>query len=93
MDLRDVGHRLGEKLTPIGWFLDRMHVSPNILTTLSIPFALGAGYFAFSGEYTWTSIFLLSNLAMDALDGITARATGKVTRLGSLLDKVADRYS
>ena len=78
--------------------LGGLGVTPNQLTTLGIVLA---GVTA----YTYTKVpankdYLLISAGMfivsgfvDAIDGVLARSTGKVTRFGGFFDSVADRYS
>jgi len=93
LNLRRTSHNIGKKFHPLGFALDRVGLTPNILSALGLPFAAVAALYAYVGDYWWTGAFLALNLLFDILDGITARATGKVTRLGGFVDKVVDRYS
>lgn len=67
---------------------------PNSLTLLRIflvPFLVVVLLTKFDGrEYVGLAIFLLAALT-DLLDGYFARRFGKVTRLGTLLDPIADK--
>lgn len=67
---------------------------PNILTILRIllvPVLVVVLLTEFDGkEIVGLAVFLLAALT-DLLDGIIARRTGKVTRLGKLLDPAADK--
>jgi CDP-diacylglycerol--glycerol-3-phosphate 3-phosphatidyltransferase len=67
---------------------------PNALTLLRIflvPFLVVVLLTKFTGrEYVGLGIFLLAALT-DFFDGWFARRTGKITRLGTLLDPIADK--
>jgi CDP-diacylglycerol--glycerol-3-phosphate 3-phosphatidyltransferase len=67
---------------------------PNALTLLRIflvPFLVVVLLTKFTGrEFVGLGIFLLA-AGTDYLDGYFARRTGKVTRLGTLLDPIADK--
>ena len=70
---------------------------PNILTALRFPLTgiFLYGFLQPPEEVTWrltaTGCFLLSALT-DLLDGIIARRTGSVTRIGAFLDPLADKF-
>jgi CDP-diacylglycerol--glycerol-3-phosphate 3-phosphatidyltransferase len=67
---------------------------PNMLTLLRIflvPFLVVVLLTKFTGrEFVGLGIFLLA-AGTDYLDGYLARRTGKITRLGTLLDPIADK--
>ena len=78
--------------------LGRLGISPNHLTILGMVLAGVTAYM-----YTKVpgnrdhllyaaGMFIVSGF-IDAIDGVLARSTGKVTRFGGFLDSVADRYS
>ena len=76
----------------------RLGVTPNQVTALGLAVSLAAAwlYADWGGERLrlvfGAAAILLSGL-LDAVDGVLARGTGRVTRLGGFLDSVADRYS
>lgn len=78
--------------------LGRLGITPNHLTVLGIALAGVTAYMytKVSGnkEYLLYSagMFIVSGF-IDAIDGVLARSTGKVTRFGGFFDSVADRYS
>ena len=84
-------HRLSGALLPIAI---RLGLHPNVVTLAGLGFGLGAGL-AFM---RWTDprfavlgfALLLGWLVMDGLDGQLARATGKTSDTGRLLDGLAD---
>jgi archaetidylinositol phosphate synthase len=78
--------------------LENMGITPNILTILGFLVSLGAAY----GYLTWefnkerlliSGVLILISGFIDAVDGVLARSTGKVSSFGGFLDSVADRYS
>lgn len=76
------GRRLGE-----------LGITPNALTYGSLVLALLAGAAVATGHLlTAATILLLSGL-FDVLDGMVARATGRATKFGALLDSTVDRFS
>ena len=73
--------------------LASLGVKPNHITLLSMVFSLTALYYAYLSEpIMYTAMLALSGL-MDMLDGAVARASGKVTRLGGIMDSTIDRIS
>ncbi|HEU4582605.1 MAG TPA: CDP-alcohol phosphatidyltransferase family protein [Polyangiaceae bacterium] len=72
--------------------LTRAAIPPNVITSLSVVFALGAGLAVAPGRFAlggW--LFVLAGV-LDFLDGRVARSTGKTTLGGAALDSVLDRY-
>lgn len=68
-------------------------LSPNMITLAALPPALAAGVCAAQGWFVASALlFGLSGLA-DLLDGALARASGRSTRFGALLDSSLDRIA
>ena len=78
---------------PITDILRRLKLSPNVLTLAGLVVAGAAAYLAASGLLIAAGLVLLASGAFDLLDGALARATGRATRFGALLDSVVDRVS
>ena len=78
---------------PVASALVALRLSPNVLTMSGIVFAsasavlLGMGHLAIGGAV------MLGASAFDTLDGAVARATGRVSAFGALLDSAVDRVS
>ena len=78
--------------------LGGLGVTPNHLTMLGIALAGITSYIytkvPANKEYLLyaAGMFIVSGF-IDAIDGVLARSTGKVTRFGGFFDSVADRYS
>lgn len=70
--------------------LTRLRISPNSLTVLGIVF--GAATAALSPNL-WAVLFLILSLVCDGVDGSVALVSGKVTKLGAVLDSIADRLT
>jgi len=64
----------------------RLRVHPNIITLASLPVILLAGYCFFQGKLVTGAFFYLGYRALDDLDGMWARLTGKTSHLGAKLD-------
>ena len=78
---------------PMARLLDRIHVTPNLLTLLGLLIATGAALM-YALRLLLMAVFLLifSGL-VDALDGALARMQGKATPFGGFFDSLCDRYS
>ena len=78
--------------------LGGLGVTPNHLTMLGIVLSGVTAYMytrvATNKDYLLyaAGMFIISGF-VDAIDGVLARSTGKVTRFGGFFDSVADRYS
>lgn len=78
--------------------LGGLGITPNHLTILGMVLAGVTAYLYTKApgdrDYLLYSsgMFIVSGF-IDAIDGVLARSTGKVTRFGGFLDSVADRYS
>jgi len=77
-------------------------VNPNVLTWISLLFAVIAGLFFYfskpsteSGNFYlyFAALFVFLNGFFDALDGKVAKLTGKASAQGDFLDHALDRYA
>lgn len=94
MNFTLVPHKLPLRLTePVGRALARTGVTPNMITALGLAGAVGASVLVARGEFLAGGLLMLAAAALDLLDGIVARASGKVTAFGGVFDSVADRLS
>ncbi len=66
-------------------------ISPNILTLLSIPFALVAAYYIFLENFSFAVVFMVVAFFIDALDGPLAEIRKQKTLFGNYLDAMVDR--
>lgn len=76
---------------------DRIGLSPNAITTLSVVTAAGGGYALVLGgsDPSWYAVaaaLVLVTGFFDVLDGALARATDAASDAGDFLDHVLDRY-
>ncbi|NHJ04553.1 MAG: CDP-alcohol phosphatidyltransferase family protein [Candidatus Heimdallarchaeota archaeon] len=87
-------------MLPFGRFIGKMGISPNAISMISAVFAIAsATMYAFQGrvgtfQYWWAIGFPLMFIAgmLDVVDGSVARAMGKTTKFGQVLDPVMDRF-
>ena len=80
-------------LAPLIKLLAKTGVSPNWLSLLGFATSLGAAWVIAVGQFTWGGVLVLGCSAFDLLDGTLARATGRSSRFGALLDSTLDRFS
>ncbi len=80
-------------IDPIVGLIARTGVTPNHLSLVGFSGNVGAAVLAARGDFLWAGIVMLVFSAMDMLDGALARATGRATRFGAVLDAALDRMS
>ena len=80
-------------LDPIGRFLNKIGLKPNMVTIFGLIGNFGAALLIASGYITWGGILVLIMAPIDALDGTMARLREEPTRFGGFVDSVTDRYS
>jgi CDP-diacylglycerol--glycerol-3-phosphate 3-phosphatidyltransferase len=80
-------------LDPIVGVLARTGVSPNHISLFGFAGNVGAGVLAARGDFIWAGLAMLFFSALDMLDGALARATGRATPFGAVLDSALDRLS
>lgn len=85
--------RLKVVLDPIGTFLNKIGLTPNMMTVLGMFGNLVAAIFLARGDMFLGGLFILIFGAFDALDGTMARLRGETGKFGAFLDSVTDRYS
>lgn len=79
--------------TPVVNLLSRVGVTPNQLTVVGLLISIGAAFLASQGHFLEAGGTLALASVLDLLDGGLARATGKASSRGALLDSLADRIS
>ncbi len=82
-----------EKTLGLGRFFASLGLTPNALTILSLIASIFSFYFFYEKNLLMGFIFILVMALFDMLDGAVARATGKITKFGGVLDHVIDRYA
>jgi len=83
---------------PLAALAERAGATPNMISLLSMIFALAAGalYRLSAGEVSLlylAALMVLLNAVFDAVDGALARRTGQAEPKGDFLDHVIDRYA
>lgn len=85
--------RLAAALDPLVRALASSGISPNALTAIGFAVSAAAAYAYFSGRQLEGGLLLLASGFFDVIDGAVARASGKSSRWGGVLDSTLDRYS
>jgi len=89
--------RLREKyehaMAPAGQFLGKVGLTPNMITAISLLTSVLSFWFYYQQSLVLGALFIVLTGFIDMLDGAVARATGKATRFGAVLDHVLDRYA
>jgi cardiolipin synthase len=64
---------------------------PNLITGLRLVLAIPLGWLILRGDYTWALVLGTVAGLSDALDGFAARTLRVESRLGAMLDPIADK--
>jgi len=80
-------------LDPIGGFLNRLGMTPNMMTMLGLFGNVVSAWFLAQGNMLLGGVFMLVCTPFDALDGTMARLRGEASDFGAFVDSVTDRYS
>jgi len=92
--LQEYRRALGARIaTPLVSVLRRCPVSPNALTGSGVLVTLVAAWLAAEGRFVASGLVLAGAALFDLLDGALARATGRTSRFGGILDSTGDRVS
>lgn len=76
----------------IGKALHRIGISADALTLAGLACAFFSAYLIYRGLFVYAGVALLASGFLDLLDGAVARASGKSTVFGGILDSTLDRY-
>ncbi len=78
---------------PAARFIDRLGVTPNMLTLTGLVGNIVAAFFLSQGSLMIGGLIILLVGPLDALDGALARLRDEPSRFGAFFDSVTDRYS
>jgi phosphatidylglycerophosphate synthase len=70
-----------------------LHLTPNVVSFLSLPASLGASIAIAMGRFGIGGPLLLFAFALDAWDGLLARELGTASDAGEIVDATIDRYN
>ena len=80
-------------LQPLGKLLIYCRVTPNQVSWTSLLLGIVAGTCLAFGHFGSGAVFAAISALLDSLDGMIARATGKASDAGEVLDAAVDRYA
>ncbi len=93
---RSKNKKLREKyerfMLPVGRAVAKVGLTPNQITLIAFILGLIPIYFGYIRNFKWLVITFVIAVIFDVLDGNVARALGKATRFGKVLDHTVDRY-
>jgi CDP-diacylglycerol--glycerol-3-phosphate 3-phosphatidyltransferase len=78
---------------PIVGGIAKTPLTPNMITLIGFIITIGAGALVVTDYWLAAGIVVLVAGLFDMLDGALARATGKMTKFGAILDSTLDRVS
>jgi CDP-diacylglycerol--glycerol-3-phosphate 3-phosphatidyltransferase len=78
---------------PIGRFLGRLRIHPNILSLAGLLLSVAAGLVYSTGAFFWGAWVVVLAGTCDVLDGQLARQSGRISRFGAFFDSTLDRFS
>jgi CDP-diacylglycerol--glycerol-3-phosphate 3-phosphatidyltransferase len=78
---------------PVAAAVARTGLTPNQVTLLGLLVNVVAAILVGAGLFVAGALTMLAGGALDLVDGALARATGRATPFGSVLDAVVDRYT
>jgi len=87
---RQIGARVADPLVLV---LKRCPVPPDAITLAGLAITIMAAWLASDGRFLLAGVVLAGASLFDMLDGALARATGKVSQFGAILDSVCDRIA
>lgn len=80
-------------MSPVGRWLARTPLSPNVVTMLGVGIQAVVGWLIVDGRLLAAGLVAIVGGLADGLDGALARAKGQSGRFGALLDSTTDRLS
>jgi phosphatidylglycerophosphate synthase len=89
---RGLRHFFAWTMRPFWQGLARLRFPPDVITTLSLAVAFGAGVAVAAGRFSLGGWLFMGAGMLDYLDGRVARSIGQTSEAGAALDSVLDRY-
>ncbi|MBV9173230.1 MAG: CDP-alcohol phosphatidyltransferase family protein, partial [Chloroflexi bacterium] len=85
---------VSKTLNPLGARLARMGVTPDLITVVGTVGATASALIFFTRGWWFSGTMLIWGFVMlDVLDGAVARASGRTTKFGAVLDSTGDRIA
>ncbi|MCS7098567.1 MAG: archaetidylinositol phosphate synthase [Candidatus Methanomethyliaceae archaeon] len=91
--LSKLKERISSMVNPIALLLIKIGLSPNHITLIGLLLSILSALFFYLNSLIFGGILILLAGFFDALDGIVARLSNRVTKWGGILDSSIDRYS
>jgi CDP-diacylglycerol--glycerol-3-phosphate 3-phosphatidyltransferase len=88
-----LGVLLRSALGPITSLLQRLHVTPNMISALGALLNVVAAGLVMADQLLWAGVVFVFASCLDMLDGSLARLSQMVTPFGAFLDSTLDRAS
>lgn len=88
--ISEKAHRLAD---PVGRVVAKTRIPPNVITIAGFLLIFGVAWVLSEGRFVLGGILVLVVSSTDFVDGAVARAMGRETKFGALLDSSLDRYS
>lgn len=80
-------------LQPFAKLFIFLHITPNMITILSLILGLVAGACLAVGHFGSGAVFAALSALLDAMDGLVARLEGTTSKAGAVFDSAVDRYT
>ncbi len=80
-------------MRPVAAAVAATGITPNQITVIGLGVSLLSAFAFYRSEQLLGGVLLLAAGFFDVLDGAVARAAGRASRWGAVLDSVLDRYS
>ena len=77
---------------PIGIALAKTHITPNIITLISIILGSFSAFYFYQKETLLGAILLFLSGFFDLMDGVVARENDKSSKFGAVFDWIADKF-
>ncbi len=77
---------------PIGILFAKTHITPNIITVISVIFGVLAAISFLKGKPLTGAILIFMSGFFDLMDGVVARETDKASKFGAVFDWLADKF-
>jgi phosphatidylglycerophosphate synthase len=87
---RFYAHKVDLVLT---WAADRLGLSPNFVTLISMACGVGAGFAIYQGFFIIGAVLIQAHHLLDGVDGNLARANKQCSDFGKWLDIVSDQLT
>lgn len=80
-------------MNPLGRRLGRVGVTPDVITIIGVLIQAAVAALIIDGRLVAAGLLAIASAFADAFDGAVAKARGRTSRFGALLDSTTDRLS